>query len=147
MKKIELDNSEEVLAMMNDAGYSKKAISFYLNQTNVGKIAHPDAVSSCLGPCGDLIRLYLKIDSEDVILDAKFFYLGCPGVAACVSALTTLIIGKSLNQANRITEKDLLMELEELPKSKQDCLKLSVRALKQTIQEYVEIKSSVKKYW
>jgi len=138
MDKIGLELSEEELTLMKEAGYSKKAITLYVSQTNVGKLSHPDAVSTCLGPCGDLVRLYLTIDNC-TINDAKFFYLGCPGVAASVSALTTLLTGKSLDAANKITEKDILRELGDLPKSKHDCVKLSIKTLKKTILEYGKI--------
>ena len=143
MQKVGFDFSNEELGLMNKAGYSKKAIKLYLNQFNVGKILHPDAVSTCLGPCGDLIRLYLKIE-DTKITEAKFFYLGCPGLATSMSALTKISVGKTLDQANELTEKDILKELGDLPQSKHDCLKLSIKSLKKSIQEYEEIKTNLK---
>lgn len=137
--------SKEELHLMNEAGYSNKAIHFYINQTNVGKLTHPDAVSTCLGPCGDLIRLYLAIEN-DRIKTAKFFYLGCPGLATSVSAMTILLIGRSLEEANKLTEEDILFELGNVPQSKNDCLKLSIKSLKKTILEYDEIKKNLNKY-
>ncbi len=139
MESLGLRLSEEELNLMKEAGYSKKAIRLYVNQTNVGKLTHPDAVSTFFGPCGDLIRLYLKIKNNR-IESAKFFYLGCPGAAAAASAMTNLLTGKTLDEAKKITEEDILRELEDLPKSKHDCLKLSIKSLEKTIQEYEEIK-------
>lgn len=143
MQKVSLSFLDEESHLMNEAGYSKKAIKLYLNQINVGKILHPNAVSTCLGPCGDLIRLYLKVD-DITISEAKFFYLGCPGVASSMSALTTILVGKTLNEANKLTEKDILKKLGNLPQSKHDCLKLSIKSLRKTIQEYEEIKTNLK---
>jgi len=139
MESLGLQLSEEELALMEQAGYSSKAIKLYANQTNVGKFAHPDAVSTFFGPCGDLIRLYLKI-TQNTIKDAKFYYLGCPGAATAASVMTTLIKGKTLDEAKKLTEEDILLELEVLPKSKHDCLKLTIKTLKKTIKEYEEKK-------
>ncbi len=133
--------SEEELDLMGKAGYSNKAIRLYVNRTNVGKLAHPDVVSTFFGPCGDLIRLYLKIE-RNTIMDAKFFCLGCPGAIVSASAMTTLLMGKTLDEAKKLKEEDILLELEALPKSKHDCLKLSIKTLKKTIQEYEEIENS-----
>ena len=146
IQKGSLALSNEKFNLMNEAGYSKKAIKLYLNQFNVGKILHPDAVSTCLGPCGDLIRLYLKI-VDTTITEAKFFYLGCFGVAASMSALTKILVGKTLNQANELTEKDILRELGDLPQSKHDCLKFSIKSLKKSLQEYEEIKTNLKEMY
>lgn len=142
MQKVRLAFSDEELGLMNESGYSKKAIKLYLDQFNVGKIINPDAVSTYLGPCGDLIRLYLRI-IDATITEAKFFYLGCPGVAASMSALTTLLVGKTLDQANELTEKDILKELGDLPQSKYECLKLSIKSLRKLLQEYEEIKTNL----
>lgn len=139
MGKNELELSDEELTLMKEAGYSNKAINLFINQINVGKFIHPEAVSTYLGPCGDLIRLYLKI-KLNIIEDAKFYYLGCPGSAAAASAMTTLLKGKTLDEAKKITENDILQELGALPQSKHDCVKLSIRTLKKTIKEYGEKK-------
>ena len=143
MESLGLQLSEEELNLMREAGYSSKAIRLYVNKTNVGKLESPDAVSTYFGPCGDLIRLYLNINYNK-IEDAKFFYLGCPGAAASASAMTTLLRGKTLDEARKLTEEDILNELEGLPKSKVDCLTLSIRSLKKTIHDY-ETKGSLNK--
>ena len=121
---------------MVESGYSKKAIELYVNNVNVGTLENPNVVTTFLGPCGDLIKLYLRINKRDVIEDAKFYYLGCPGSAASASAMTTLLKGKTVNQAKKMTEDDILTELEGLPKSKLDCVKLSIRTLRKAIAEY-----------
>jgi NifU-like protein involved in Fe-S cluster formation len=121
---------------MEESGYSKKAIQFYINSVNVGLLENPSITTTFLGPCGDLIKLYLTINADEKIEDAKFHYLGCPGSATSASALTTLLKGKTINQAKTITEQDILKELDGLPKSKLDCATLSIRTLRKAIAEY-----------
>jgi nitrogen fixation protein NifU and related proteins len=124
---------------MVESGYSKKAIELYINRVNVGAMDNPSVVSTFLGPCGDLIELYLAIDDK-VIKDAKFYYLGCPGSATSASAMTSLLKGKTIGQAKKLTEEDILNELDGLPKSKSDCVKLSIKTLRKAIAEYEKLK-------
>lgn len=132
--------SEEELKLMVESGYSKKAIDIYVNNVNVGALANPSIVTTFLGQCGDLIKLYLRINEKDVIEDAKFYYLGCPGSASSASALTTLLKGKTVTKAKKITEDAVLAELGGLPKSKLDCARLSIRTLRKAIAEYEKLK-------
>jgi len=132
--------SEEELKLMVESGYSKKAIDLYVNNVNMGTLENPSVVTTFLGPCGDLIKLYLQIGKSDKIEKASFYYLGCPGSAVSASAMTTLLKGKTVSQAKRMTEGDILMELGGLPKSKLDCAKLSIKTLRKAIAEYEKIK-------
>jgi nitrogen fixation NifU-like protein len=129
--------TKEELELLEEAGYSKKAIELYGNKVNVGVIKSPDIVFAHTGPCGDIIKLYLKMDHKNsVIEDAKFQYLGCPGSASSASAITRIVKSKTLEEAKKITEDDVLRELEGLPKLKLDCPKLAVTALRKAIAEY-----------
>jgi nitrogen fixation NifU-like protein len=121
---------------MTESGYSQKAIDLYVHNVNVGTLENASIATTFLGPCGDLIKLYLRINERDLIEDAKFYYLGCPGSAASASALTTMLKGKSINRAKKLTEDDVLAELDGLPKSKLDCAKLSIKTLRKAIAEY-----------
>ena len=132
--------SKEELKLMQESGYSKKAISFYVNNVNVGQLENPTVVTTFLGSCGDLIKLYLRINENNIIENAKFYYLGCPGSASSASAMTTLLKGKTIFQAKKITGDDILMELEGLPKSKLDCTKLSIKTLRKAIAEYEKLR-------
>jgi nitrogen fixation NifU-like protein len=125
---------------MVESGYSKKAIELYMNSVNVGTLENSTVVTTFLGPCGDLIKLYVRINEKDVIEDAKFYYLGCPGSAASASAMTTLLKNKTVNQAKKLTEDDILVELGGLPKSKLECATLSVKTLRKAIAEYERLK-------
>jgi nitrogen fixation NifU-like protein len=132
--------SDEELKLMTESGYSEKAIKLYVNNLNVGTMENPTIVTTFLGSCGDLIKLYLKINRKNTIRDAKFYYLGCFGSASSASAMTVLVKGKTVNQAKRITEDDILGELGGLPKAKHNCTKLSTKALRKAISEYEKLK-------
>jgi nitrogen fixation NifU-like protein len=121
---------------MAESGYSKKAIELYVNNVNVGTLQNPSVVTTFLGPCGDLIKLYLRINEKEIVDEAKFYYLGCPGSAASASAMTMLLKNKTISQAKKLTESDILAELGGLPKSKRECATLCLRTLRKGIAEY-----------
>ena len=125
---------------MIESGYSSKAIELYANSINVGKLENPSVVTTFLGSCGDLIKLQLKINKRNRIEDAKFYYLGCPGSASSASAMTTLVKGKTIDQAKKMTGDDILTELGGLPKSKLDCTTLSIKTLRKAIAEYEKLR-------
>ena len=127
---------EEQLRLLAESGYPKKAIELYVNNVNVGALENPDVVTTYLGPCGDLIKLYLRIDQKGIIEDAKFYYLGCPGSASSASAMTELLKGKTVDEAKKITEEDVLNALGGLPKRKLDCPKIAIKTLRKAIAEY-----------
>ncbi len=140
MEKTSRRLSEEELKLMAASGYSARAIELYENNVNVGEIENPSVVTTFLGPCGDLIKLYLKIDENEIIENASFYYLGCPGSASAASAMTSFLKGKTVSQAKRMSEGDILLELGGLPKSKLDCIKLAIKTLRKAIAEYEKLK-------
>jgi nitrogen fixation NifU-like protein len=125
---------------MMESGYSNKAIKLYVNNVNVGKLENPTIATTFLGSCGDLIKLYLKINEKNIVEDAKFYYLGCPGSASSASAMTMLLKGKTIDQAKKMTGGDILTELGGLPKAKLDCTKLSIKTLRKAIAEYEKLR-------
>jgi len=135
--------SEEEMRLMVESGYSSKAIQLYVDNVNVGKLQNASVVATFLGSCGDLLKLYLKINENDVIEDATFYYLGCPGSATSASAMTMLLKGKTVEQAKMMTGNDILTELGGLPKSKLDCTTLSIKTLRKAIAKYEKLKGSL----
>lgn len=122
------------------AGYSEKATKLYLNKINVGSIENPDVISTYSGLlCGDTITLYLKLENE-VVKDAKFEYNGCAGTVTSGSALTLLLIGKTVEDAWKITKDDVLRKLEGLPES--HCAELAVNALHKALEKLKEKRTS-----
>ena len=83
--------TREKLELLKGAGYSGRAIELYVNKVNVGLIENPDVALAYTGPCGDTIKLYLKMNKNKVIEDAKFQYFGsfsgralwCPRKGRC----------------------------------------------------------------
>ena len=130
--------TKEKFELLKVTGYSEKAIEYYVNNINVGIIENPDVTMAHTGPCGDTMKLYLKISKNGIIEDAKFVYLGCPGLAASGSALTKLMKGKTIREAKKITENDILKELGGLSESKLDCPKLAITTLQKAILKYGE---------
>ena len=129
--------SKEKLNFLKEAGHSEKGITLYSNRVNVGIIENPDVVLAYEGFCGDSLKLYLKIKG-DVIEDAKFQYLGCPGSAACGSMMTQLIKGKTVAESKEITEKDILAGLDGLPGDESHCAELAVKTLHKALMTYEE---------
>ena len=128
--------TKEEFELLKEAGYSEKVIELYRNKINVGVLKNPDVNLAYKGPCGDTMKLYLKINEDGVVEDAKFQYLGCPGAASSGSAITTIAKGKTLEEAKRITEQDIIQELDGLPESKLHCPKLAVTTLQKAIAKY-----------
>ena len=128
--------TKEEFELLKEAGYSEKVIELYRNKINVGVLKNPDVNLAYKGPCGDTMKLYLKINEDGVVEDAKFQYLGCPGAASSGSAITTIVKGKTLEEARRITEHDIIQELGGLPESKLHCPKLAVTTLQKAIAKY-----------
>lgn len=122
--------------LLTDVGYSVKVIELYMGRVNVGVIENPDVNLAYTGQCGDTIQLHLKISNNTMIEDAKFQYIGCPAAASSGSALTRIVKGKTLEEAKKITDQDILHELKGLPKVKLHCTKLAVTTLKKTIRKY-----------
>jgi nitrogen fixation NifU-like protein len=128
--------------LLREAGYSDKVIELYKNKVNIGLIKNPNVALAYTGPCGDTMKLYLRINESNIIENAKFQYLGCPGAASSGSAITAIAKGKRLEEAKKITEHDLLKELDGLPESKLHCPKLAVTTLQKAIVEYEKKKAS-----
>ena len=127
----------EVVDLLKKSGYSDKAIEYYINKVNVGEMKEHDAHFIYTGPCGDTMEFFLKVGSG-VITKAKFQAIGCAGAFASGSALTEMIKGKTLKQAQRIDERDVVDYLEGIPEVKIHCVCLAKRTLGLAIEQYNE---------
>ena len=128
--------TRDEIALLRQSGYSEKAITLYVDRTNVGVLEHADISLSHTGSCGDTMKFYLRITGHDVIEDATFLYLGCPGFASAGSVVTEFAKGKTLHEAMELTEADVLTLLDSIPESKIHCAKLAILTLQKTIAQY-----------
>ena len=134
----------EIEQLLKTAGYSTKAIAFYLNNVNVGTCADADICVGYTGICGDTMEFFLKIDSNR-IQEAKFQALGCEGAFICGSAVTEMVHGMPLTEAERIEPDQVIAYLGEIPGEKHDCARLAVKTLRNTLAEFKKNQTEVKK--
>jgi nitrogen fixation NifU-like protein len=132
---LEKGPAENVREMLSSSGYAEKAIDYFLKKANMGTLPDADQVTELTGPCGDTMRLYLKMNNG-TIGDAKIQVLGCPGAVASAMAAMDLIRGMSLEEAMTVKDRDVFRMLEDLPDQKQHCVRLTIKTIQKAIEEY-----------
>lgn len=117
--------------------YTDKVSDHFRNPRNVGEVENPDGdgLAGSLA-CGDALRLTFKLDGDKKICEARFQTFGCASAIASSSALTVMLMGKTIEEAERITNKDIIDYLGDLPKQKVHCSVMGREALEAAIYNY-----------
>lgn len=119
--------------------YSEKTIDHFLNPRNLAGISAPDGAARITGPCGDTMEISLAV-KEGEIVRASFWTDGCGCAVASGSIVTELAKGKSISQAQKITQQDVLKALDGLPEDDAHCALLAANTLKKAIKDYLALK-------
>ncbi len=116
--------------------YNEKVIKAFSNPQNVGEIENPSGIGTVgNATCGDIMQITLKIE-DDVIKDAKFKTFGCAAAVATSSTATSMIIGKTVEEAEKLTNAEVVNKLDGLPPQKMHCSVLAEEAIHAAIEDY-----------
>lgn len=116
--------------------YNEKVMDVFKNPKNVGEIENADGIGTVgNASCGDIMQITLKI-KDDVIIDAKFKTFGCAAAIATSSTATEMIKGMTIEQALKVTNKQVIETLGGLPTQKIHCSVLAEEAIKKAIENY-----------
>ena len=116
--------------------YTEKVMDHFTNPRNVGEIDNADGVGEVGNmKCGDIMRIYIKVDDNDRIEDIKFRTFGCGAAIATSSVVTEMVKGKTIDEALEITNKAVAEELGGLPEAKMHCSNLAADALHKAIED------------
>ena len=122
--------------------YSEKVMDHFNNPRNVGELEQPSGVGTVgNAKCGDIMRMYLDIDENGEIQEAKFKTFGCGAAVATSSMATELVKGKTVQQALEVTNKAVMEALDGLPPAKVHCSLLAEEAIHAALWDYAEKKN------
>ncbi|MEI6266446.1 MAG: Fe-S cluster assembly scaffold protein NifU [bacterium] len=120
--------------------YTKEVMDHFTNPRNVGTIDDANGVGETGNPtCGDIMKIYLKIEDvkgKEIIKDVKFQTFGCGAAVATSSRITEMVMGKTVDEAEKITNEAVAASLGGLPQVKMHCSNLAANALKEAIKDY-----------
>ena len=119
--------------------YTEKVMEHFSNPHNVGELENANAIGEVgNAKCGDIMRIFLDIDENQVIRDCKFKTFGCGAAVATSSMATELVIGKTIYEALTVTNKAVMEALDGLPAVKVHCSVLAEEAIHAALWDYAE---------
>ncbi len=125
---------------MSASLYSQKVIEHFSNPRNVGTLENPDGVGEVGNvTCGDIMRIFIKVENDgdtERIGDIRFQTFGCGAAVATSSIVTEMVKGMTLEEALKVTNKDVADALDGLPPVKMHCSNLAADALRAAIEDY-----------
>lgn len=118
--------------------YNETVMEHFMNPQNVGDLENADGTGVYGSPvCGDMMQIQIKVEDEKIV-DAKFKTFGCGSAIASSSMATSMIIGKTIEEALDITNKQIIDNLGGLPPVKVHCSVLADKAIKNAIYDYAQ---------
>jgi len=130
---------EELIRQELSKLYSETVIEHSLHPRNVGQLDDADGFARVTGPCGDTMEIWLRV-RNGTISQASFMTDGCGTTIASGSMVTELVRGKSIIEAQRISQQDILDALGGLPEESQHCALLAANTLREAIRDYLMVK-------
>lgn len=119
--------------------YNERVIKEFSNPQNAGELKDANAVGQVgNASCGDIMKIFMKIDENDVIQDVSFQTFGCAAAIATSSVATQMIKGKTIDEALKITNRQVVESLGGLPAQKLHCSVLAEEAIKAAVHDYLE---------
>ena len=119
--------------------YSDKVMDHFQNPRNVGKLEDADGIGEVgNAKCGDIMRMYIKVDDNGIITDCKFNTFGCGSAIATSSMATELIKGKSVKEALDLSNQAVVEALDGLPPQKIHCSVLAEKAVRAAVKDYYD---------
>ena len=125
-----MDKKREQLLVQ--LGFSDKAISVLDSKANMGPMEKPTVNEQHQGICGDILVLSLEVKDQQ-IKDASYEFIGCAGLQACASAMTELVKGKTVDEAEKLEVEDILEYLQGIPEQKHECAEIARDTLKKAL--------------
>lgn len=126
--------------------YNERVIEEFSHPKNVGEMKDANAVGTVGNAvCGDIMKIFMKIDENDVIRDVSFQTFGCTAAIATSSVATEMIKGKTVAEALKLTNQQVVEELGGLPAQKLHCSVLAEEAIKEAVNDYLTNYKKAKK--
>jgi nitrogen fixation NifU-like protein len=129
---------EELIKQEMRKVYSEAVVEHSMNPRNLGELEDADGFGRVTGPCGDTMHMWLKV-KDGTISDASFMTDGCSTTIASGSMVTELAKGKSVAEAQKISQKYILNALGGLPEESQHCALLAANTLRTAIKDYLTV--------
>lgn len=120
--------------------YSEKVVERWLNRIYLGEMENPHGRATVTGPCGDTVTIFLKMN-DDKIVDARFVTDGCMTSVVAVSMACELAIGRTIQDAFKISDKVILENSDGLPEESTHCALLASNTLRETLTDYLTSKN------
>lgn len=122
---------------MSKGPYSDKVMDHFMNPRNMGEIEGANAIGEVGNPaCGDVMKIFLKIDENEVVEDVKFKTFGCGAAIASSSMATELMIGKKVDEILELTNQAIVDALDGLPPAKIHCSVMAEEAIEEALRDY-----------